>query len=162
MACPRPPKKKRFSGIFIFVGAGNKLVFIYFKKYSYFFIYLGAAGLGFSMRDPRSLLWDAGSLVAASQLLLCRKIQFWDPVPRPGFEPRTPAFGAWSLSHWTTREVPGNILLNQEGFSPSGNSLKTGSSFLWWLVGLEECWYICRKRQSLDSNLDLSDSTLYS
>ena len=30
----------------------------------------------------------------------------WDLVPRPGIEPRSPALGTWSLSHWTTREVP--------------------------------------------------------
>ena len=35
----------------------------------------------------------------------------WDPVPRPGIEPRPPSFGAWSLSHWTTEEVPRSHLL---------------------------------------------------
>ena len=30
----------------------------------------------------------------------------WDLVPCPGIEPRPPALGAWSLSPWTTREVP--------------------------------------------------------
>ena len=30
----------------------------------------------------------------------------WDLVPWPGMEPRPPALGAQSLSHWTTREVP--------------------------------------------------------
>ena len=30
----------------------------------------------------------------------------WDLVPWPGIEPEPPALGAWSLSHWTTREVP--------------------------------------------------------
>ena len=35
----------------------------------------------------------------------------WDLVPRPGIEPRPPpALGAWSLTHWTTREVPGFTL----------------------------------------------------
>ena len=29
----------------------------------------------------------------------------WDLVPQPGIKPRPPALGAWSLSHWTTREV---------------------------------------------------------
>ena len=29
----------------------------------------------------------------------------WDLVPRPGIKPGPPALGAWSLSHWTTREV---------------------------------------------------------
>ena len=27
-------------------------------------------------------------------------------VPPPRIEPRPPALGAWSLNHWTTREVP--------------------------------------------------------
>ena len=32
----------------------------------------------------------------------------WDLliVSCPGIEPKAPALGAWSLSHWTTREVP--------------------------------------------------------
>ena len=30
-------------------------------------------------------------------------------VPWPGIEPGSPALGVWSLSHWTTREVPGCI-----------------------------------------------------
>ena len=30
----------------------------------------------------------------------------WDIVPWPGIKPGPPALGAWSLSHWTTREVP--------------------------------------------------------
>ena len=30
----------------------------------------------------------------------------WDLVPRPGIKPQPPALGIWSLSHWTTREVP--------------------------------------------------------
>ena len=30
----------------------------------------------------------------------------WDLVPCPGIKPSSPALGAWSLSHWTTREVP--------------------------------------------------------
>ena len=27
-------------------------------------------------------------------------------VPQPGIEPMPPELGAWSLNHWTTREVP--------------------------------------------------------
>ena len=30
----------------------------------------------------------------------------WNLVPFPGMEPVPPAVGVWSLSHWTTREVP--------------------------------------------------------
>ena len=29
----------------------------------------------------------------------------WDLVPWPGIKPGPPALGAWSLTHWTTREV---------------------------------------------------------
>ena len=29
-----------------------------------------------------------------------------DLVPWPGSKPKLPALGTWSLSHWTTREVP--------------------------------------------------------
>ena len=29
-----------------------------------------------------------------------------DLAPRAGIEPGPPALGVWSLSHWTTREVP--------------------------------------------------------
>ena len=34
----------------------------------------------------------------------------WDVVPWPGIEPGLPALGAWSFSHWTTREVPLNLI----------------------------------------------------
>ena len=30
----------------------------------------------------------------------------WDLVPWPGIKPQAPVLGVWSLSHWTTREVP--------------------------------------------------------
>ena len=30
----------------------------------------------------------------------------WGLVPHPGIKPGPPALGAWSPSHWTTREVP--------------------------------------------------------
>ena len=35
----------------------------------------------------------------------------WDLIPQPGIKPRPPALAAWSLSHWTTAEVPAYILL---------------------------------------------------
>ena len=40
--------------------------------------------------------------------MACRifSCSLWYLVPWPGTEPRPPALGAWSLSHWTTREVP--------------------------------------------------------
>ena len=63
----------------------RSLTFISFKKYMYLFIYLAAPGLGCGM-------WT----------LSCSR---WNLIPWLGIEPRPPALGAWSLSHWTTREV---------------------------------------------------------
>ena len=37
----------------------------------------------------------------------------WDLVPWPGIEPVPPPWGAWSLSHWTTREVLPSCVYNQ-------------------------------------------------
>ena len=45
------------------------------------------------------------SLVVACELLAAACMR--DLVPRPGIEPGPPALGAQSLTHWTTREVPG-------------------------------------------------------
>ena len=56
------------------------MVYFFFKKY--LFIYL---------------FWLRRVLVAACM---------WDLVPRPGIKPGPPTLGAWSLTHWTTREVP--------------------------------------------------------
>ena len=44
-------------------------------------------------------------LVAACKIFRCG---MWNLVSWPGIEPVSPALG---LSHWTTREVPGNLLL---------------------------------------------------
>ena len=38
----------------------------------------------------------------------------WDLVPWPGVEPGPSAQAAWSLSHWTTREVPISVTLEQK------------------------------------------------
>ena len=47
-------------------------------------------------------------LVGACGIFSCsmRTWAMWDLVPQPGREPRPPALGVWSLSHWTPREVP--------------------------------------------------------
>ena len=36
----------------------------------------------------------------------------WDLVPRPGIEPIPPSLGAWSLNHWTAKEVPPSTCLS--------------------------------------------------
>ena len=48
------------------------------------------------------------SLVAKCRFLAAACLG--DLVPRPGMEPRPPALGAWSLTHWATREVPKHFL----------------------------------------------------
>ena len=51
------------------------------------------------------LFWLHWVLVAACELLVEACMQ--DLAPRPGIEPGPPALGVQSLTHWTTREVPG-------------------------------------------------------
>ena len=46
---------------------------------------------------------DLTATVTATAGLSC---SMQDLVPWPGIEPGPGALGAWSLSHWTTREVP--------------------------------------------------------
>ena len=43
----------------------------------------------------------------------------WDLVPKLGIEPRPPASRAWSLSHWTTREVPQSSIFVKVNVEPS-------------------------------------------
>ena len=56
---------------------------VYFFFNIYLFIYVAALGLNCSM---------------------------WDLVPRAGIKPGPCALEAWSLSHWTIREVPQSLL----------------------------------------------------
>ena len=50
--------------------------------------------------------WLCRVLVLAYRVFSCN---LWDLVPRPEIEFRPPALGAWSLSHWTNREVPSGV-----------------------------------------------------
>ena len=70
---------------------------------------MAALGLSCGMWDllaaARGLLVAAcGPLAAPCKLLVAARM--WDLVPRPGIEPGPPELGAWSLTHWTTREAP--------------------------------------------------------
>ena len=80
-----------------------------------------------SQRLPGESVWtsvrvlDLG-LVSAPLLLLLLlfyKKLFWLRhaaceilVPQPGIEPAPPVLEAWSLNHWTSREVPAPLLLS--------------------------------------------------
>ena len=51
-----------------------------------------------------SIFVEASSIFSCDmQTLGCST---WDLVPWPGIKPGLPTLGAWSLSHWTTGEVP--------------------------------------------------------
>ena len=69
------------------------------------------------------LFWLPRVLVAAHGILV--EACMWDLVPRAGMEPRPPALGTHSLTHWTTREVPHWVLfvsLISESFPRSPQS----------------------------------------
>ena len=55
--------------------------------------------------------WDLSSSLLHTGSFSC---SMWDLVPWPGIKPRFPASGAWSLSHWTTREIPGPTFIRHE------------------------------------------------
>ena len=73
------------------------------KKYIFIYIYFGCSG---------SQLWHAGSFSCGMQTSWLRACELLvvecmrDLVPRPGIKPGPLALGVWSLTHWTTREVP--------------------------------------------------------
>ena len=79
--------------------------YYFFKTY---FIYLfGCAG---------SKLWPSGSSIftGACEIFSCTmwtlSFGMWDLVPWPWIKCRSPALGALSLSHWTTKKVPRLVL----------------------------------------------------
>ena len=59
-------------------------------------MYLGALALNCSTRARG--IFPYGMLTLSCSM--------WDLVPWPGIEHGPPALGAWSLSHWPTREPP--------------------------------------------------------
>ena len=62
------------------------------------------------------LFWLCWVVVSACGIFLLRcsiwtcSCGMWDLVPWPGIEPKPPVLGAWSLSHWTTRDFPVEII----------------------------------------------------
>ena len=76
-------------------------------------IYLVVLGLSCGTQDFPSLWQHIESLNCGSRTLSCG---MWALVPWPGIEPWPPALGAWSLSHWTTKEVPDIRFLTRQEF----------------------------------------------
>jgi len=53
----------------------------------------------------------------------------WGPqylVPWPGMEPKAPALRAWSLNHWTTRQVTGVLLKEKTSMSKQVSQVLLG------------------------------------
>ena len=73
---------------------GIKILFFFLV-----FIYLAVPSPSFGTQDLPCSMWDS--------FFSC---DMWDLSLLPGIEPWPPALGAWSLSHWTTREVLGIFL----------------------------------------------------
>ena len=67
-----------------------------------FFVYLPLL-----FKNIDSFLWLHPVLVLVPGIFSCG---MWDLVPHSGIAQRPPAWGAWSLSHWTTREVLPSLL----------------------------------------------------
>ena len=77
-----------------------RLMCFCFVCFAFVLIYLFGCARSW-LRHTGSSSRHVGSLVAACM---------WDLVPWLDIKPGPPALGAWSLNHWTTREVPGGLL----------------------------------------------------
>ena len=72
----------------IYLSSLDKYVFCLFKKKLY--------------------IWLCWVFVEAYRIFSC---SMWDLVLWPGIKPKPYALGAWSLTHWTTRDVPVHLFL---------------------------------------------------
>ena len=60
-------------------------------------------------------------------------------VPRPGIEPVPPALGAQNLPHWTTRELPGPLLIRA---GRGGQSRRAGETLVPPPLGRSPAWLV--------------------
>ena len=88
-------------------GWKNKAFFFFFLIFIYLF------------RLRQVLVAARGIFITACGILVAACM--WDLVPWPGIKPGPPALGAWSLTHWTSREAP-------EGVKPSISQLPQSSN----------------------------------
>ena len=75
--------------------ASASVCFLFYNVYFYLFVYL----FGCTGSSPQHV----GSLATLLKLLVAA---VWNLVSWPGIQPRPPALGVRSLSHWTTKEAP--------------------------------------------------------
>ena len=74
---------------------------------------------GLSLWNPRFLLIYLFSCAGSS---LWHANSQWDLIPWPGIQPGPLALRTWSLSYWTTREVPGNLFYGKVKLSDQRGS----------------------------------------
>ena len=105
---------------------------------NFYFVYLAAPGLSCGMRA------------------LHRSCSLWNLVSWRGIEPKPLVLGAWSLSHWTTRDIQGIPV-----FKSCNSSLQTKKnenlipSFPWWNFGLWLCHATLKRMPSFHLCLSL-------
>ena len=75
--------------------SGSSYVLVIFKSWTFRY------GFEYFLKI---FVWLHWVLVAEYKLFTC---SMWDLVPWPVMEPWPPELGTWSLSCWSTREVPG-------------------------------------------------------
>ena len=74
-----------------------------FTLFQHLSIYLATPGISCSTQDLQSSWQHGRSLSSSMQTLSCSR---WNLVPWPEMDPGSPALGAQSLNHWTTRKSP--------------------------------------------------------
>jgi len=104
-----------------------------FTLFQHLSIYLATPGISCSTQDLQSS-WQRGrSLSSSMQTLSC---SMWNLVPWPEMDPGSPALGAQSLNHWTTRKSP-TLSLGDVGLGRRGHCMNTK------LMLLVMIWVLC-------------------
>ena len=81
------------------------LIYLIFKK-ECIFIYLAAPDLSCGARILDPFVECGVFSLLHADMWTCLSRSMWNLVPWPGIKLKLSALGTWSLSHWTTREVP--------------------------------------------------------
>ena len=92
-------------------------------------------------------IWLCHVLAVACMTCTC---DMWHLVPQPETEPRPSTLGTWSLSHWTTREIPkGNILPPLvPRMSSSWNVIPDSNNVVSWRAILV-CLFVCLAQKKM-------------
>ena len=111
------------------------LIFIYSSIHSFIWLHwvLVAAFRTFDLRCRTCDLSVAACRIFSSGMQTISS-SMWDLVPCPGIKPRSPAWGAQSLSHWTTRKVPPLTVIPCSYLHPQATTdyfLSPRSSLFW-------------------------------